>query len=153
MVDVTLSGGSGGQVSLPFDSQSQAALAQSVLGAIAGNQTVTYTPGSNLPPATGSGTTLVIDATPSAPITLPAGYDGLVIRDGMAATVTGGGGDGQVVLAGSGGLTFNTGGGSATIVAAGGNNLIGTTLGGDEGSRIALGAGNDTVVAWSGDNT
>ena len=47
----------------------------------------------------------------------------------------------------------NTGGGSATIVAAGGNNLVGTSLDGDAGSRVALGAGNDTVVAWSGDNT
>jgi hypothetical protein len=50
MVGASLSGGSGGQVSLPFDSQSQAALGQSVLNAIAGNQTVAYTPGSNLPP-------------------------------------------------------------------------------------------------------
>src|SRR4051812_42062672 len=98
MVDVTtsISGGAGGQVSLSFDSASQAALAQTVLGKLAGNALVTYTSGSNLPPATGSGATLGIGVTPTGPITLPAGYDGLVIKDGVAATVTGSGGSDQV---------------------------------------------------------
>src|SRR3954470_22309407 len=127
MAEATLSGGSGGTITIPFDTAGAAGLAQQALSSI--TSTLTFTPGVSTPTApAGGGAALVIgpNGLPTGAVTVPGGY-AAVVNTATAPVTLVGGGDSQIIISSSGGLNYFTGGGSDTVVAAGGDNLIGTS--------------------------
>ena len=129
------------------------------------NSTVqSYVPGQDAPPppsTTDQGifTVLVADTTQTGstegPIALsvPDGYDALVVSGSAAVSVTGNANaTEQLIALNDADNTVYTAGGSGTVVAGQGNNLIGTATTGGAANIIA-GNGNNTIVAASGNNT
>ncbi len=129
------------------------------------NSTVqSYVPGQDAPPppsTTDQGifTVLVADTTQAGstegPIALsvPDGYDALVVSGSAAVSVTGNANaTEQLIALNDADNTVYTAGGSGTVVAGQGNNLIGTATTGGAANIIA-GNGNNTIVAASGNNT
>lgn len=83
---------------------------------------------------------------------IPVGYSALIDTASTSATVFGGSGNGQLVMAGTGGLAYNAGQGAGTVIAGDGANYV-SVLQGAGAQNIATGIGNDTIAAAFGNNT
>lgn len=155
MIEVTITGVGTTNVTVPFTSASQAALAKALASTI--NAEVAA---GTLVPVNAAGPIAPGTATPSELVVLQGGALVLNPLD-LAVVVAASGsvnmlGDGianQSVIAGSGGLTYLTNGGSGTVIAAGGANLIVTSAVGNAGWDVSTGPGNDTLNSQSGNDT
>ncbi|GAN77503.1 beta strand repeat-containing protein [Acidisphaera rubrifaciens] len=142
MPNVTVYGASGTIVTVPFTGSANYALAQQLAGIINtafnnGNLSAT-----NAPTVPVGGITEQLTSVGGA-FSPPVGTN--FFTDSAAAPVTLTGAAFMNVIAGTGGLTFNGAVGNASIAAGGGNNYINMPTG--SSYDIALGGGNDTVIA------
>jgi hypothetical protein len=167
MADVTVAGANGQTVTLTFDSNANALIAQQLTAAItAGVQggtilAVSDTNGAlpTLPP----GTTGALFQSLDGLTFLPPGYKA-VVDTAANAVIFGSGDSGESVILGAGDPTFIASGanGSGTVVAGGGVNRIiipssvagswSINTGNGDDTVLALGGGNDTVSAGLGHN-
>lgn len=94
-------------------------------------------------------------STGAAPqISMPTGYDALIVTGSTAVVVTGNpNATSQLIALNDANNVVNTSGGSGTVVAGQGNNLIGTPTSGGGSVQITAGNGNNTIVAAAGTNT
>lgn len=163
---VTVPGTNGSTISLSYDSQTNAALAQRIADAIkAGVDNNTIFQADNKfgppPPVPTGQTGEYIQSLPSTTI-LPQGYTD-VVNTAKTGNIFGSGDPNEGILSGAqSNLAFFATGGSGTVAAGGGNNLISipttdaggwliATGNGNDTIR-ALGAGNDTISAGGGNN-
>jgi Ca2+-binding RTX toxin-like protein len=180
MTFVTVSGGSGTTISVPFTSLANAQVAQAMLGGIsAAVDSGTIAPyefaghGRPNPPP---GPAMMVLTGPGA-VTVPAGTGTLVDISARHDVIFGGAAPSQLVVSGLGGITYFANTGSGTVIAGGGNNtiLVGGPAGehgpghgerDDDGWRaerasaptvgahlILTSDGNDKIFALSGDVT
>jgi Ca2+-binding RTX toxin-like protein len=165
MPDVTLAGANAQTVTLSFDTNANAALAQRLANAItagvqAGNILVAEDT-NGPPPALLHGTTGAFIQTEDGLTVLPHGYKAFV-DTASEAVVFGSGDAGESVLSSTGDLSFFATGGSGTVVAGGGNNRIvlpsndtgawSINTGNGDDTVLAGGSGNDTINAGGGHN-
>src|ERR1700733_8848006 len=154
MPSVTISGGAGEVVSLPFNSGLNALYAQTLADeasqAVSNGtlRVVDYTGGMLPPPVAGIEDEVGINA--AAPLTLPPEAT-VVVNAASPAVLFGGGAPDETVLSGNGDLTFFTDGGSGNIVTGDGNNHI--VQSGAGPCYIATGAGNNQIEIAGGTNT
>ena len=154
MANVTVVGGHGETVTIPFTNANNAVQAQHLLSGL--TSFVDYTIGSPLPPANTTGAAVLIGPEiEDVLIMLPAGYTTAVNATLGPVSILGAGGIGQMILSGGGDLTYNTGGGTGTVITGDGNNLIGTPVSGNPSGSFSIttGTGNDTIIAATGANT
>jgi Ca2+-binding RTX toxin-like protein len=167
MPNVTVAGAHSSIVTVPYNTASNALIAQQLADAITAgvsggsilpydNQ---YTP---TPPTIPGGKSGEFVVSQTAFVTLPTGYSALVVT-AAGAVVTGSGDPNESVLGGTGGVKFLASAGSGTIALGGGSNQV--ILGaGDTGSWgiytdtgndviQALNTGSDTISAGLGDNS
>ena len=170
MATVTVAAGTGGQsVSLTFDTQANAVLAQKLAAAIAaGVDSGLIIPADSKdgpPPSVPSGKAGEFIQSTSGTTILPPGYQA-VISVASDPIITGSGGKGQTVLASStSDLQFFDAGGTGTAVAGGGGNRIVLSTQQQTppvtspppqpsellpGWSINAGNGNDTIVSTNG---
>jgi Ca2+-binding RTX toxin-like protein len=163
---VTVPGANGTTVSLSYDTQSNAALAQRIADAIRnGVDNNTILPVDNKfgpPPPLPTGVTGEFIQSVAGVTLLPQGYKDVVNTAKTGAIYGSGDANEGVLSGGQGNLTFFATGGSGTVAAGGGNNfvsipttdtgawLIATGNGND--TIRALGPGNDTISAGGGSN-
>ena len=163
---ITVPGANGTTVSLSYDTQSNAALAQRIADAIRnGVDNNTILPVDNKfgpPPPLPTGVTgEFIQSIPTVTFLTPGFMD--VVNTAKTGAIYGSGDPNEQVLSsGQANLTFLATGGSGTVAAGGGNNfvsipttdtgawLIATGNGND--TIRALGPGNDTISAGGGSN-
>jgi Ca2+-binding RTX toxin-like protein len=162
MPTVTVAGAQGQTVSLSFDSDANAALAQKLAAAItAGVQANTILPAQDEQPSLPSGKTGEFIQTKDGATTLHAGYKA-VVNTADEAVIFGSGDADESVLSSVGKFSFIATGGSGTVVGGGGTTSIFVpetddgdwsinTGNGDDIVR-ALGGGNDTINTGDGDN-
>ncbi len=166
MPTVTVAGAHGQSVSLNFDSNANAAIAQRLAAAItAGVENGTILPAVDTdgpPPPLPPGATGEFVQDPSGLTILPHGYKAYV-DTAPQAVVFGSGDNGELVLSSAGSsLSFFATGGSGTVVAGGGDNNI-VIPGNDKGgwsintgngddTVLAMGTGNDTINPGGGNN-
>ncbi len=165
MPSVTVAGANNQTVTLNFDSQTNAALANQLASVItAGVQNGSILPAVDTdgpPPALQPGKTGEFVQTLTGSTILPHGYKAFV-NTAPNAVVFGSGDEGEAVLSSIANLDFIATGGSGTVVAGGGNNRVvipGTDAGnwsintgnGDD-QIFALGGGSDTISAGGGSN-
>jgi len=164
MPSVTVAGANNQTVTLNFDSQSNAALANQLASVLtAGVQNGSILPAVDTdgpPPPLPSGKTGEFIQTLSGTTSLPAGYNAYV-DTAPNAIVFGSGGDNESILAdSSSNLDFFATGGSGTVVGGDSRIFIPATDNGDwsintgNGSNqvFALGGGNDTITTGTGNN-
>jgi Ca2+-binding RTX toxin-like protein len=166
MPNVTVQGAHG-SVSLAYDVDANAVLAQYVANAIAtgiGNSTIIPADSAHspVPPplATGKIGEFVQLSTPGGVVTIPKGYNYLVDAAPSASFIDDNTNAGQEVLVGSGNLTFDAVFGSGSVIGGSGNDniIIGPTnanpwliaIGNGNSVVKALGAGNDTISTGTG---
>lgn len=155
---VTVPGTNGSTISLLYDTQANAALAQRIADAIkAGvdNNTIFQADNKDGPPqSVPTGLTGQYIQSLSAVTSLTPGYKD-VVNTATAGAILGSGDANEGVLSGAqGNLTFYATGGSGTVAAGGGNNFINIPTTDAGGWLIATGNGNDTILAQgSGDDT
>jgi Ca2+-binding RTX toxin-like protein len=163
---ITVPGANGTTVSLSYDTQSNAALAQRIADAIRnGVDNNTILPVDNKfgpPPPLPTGATGEFIQSIQGVTLLPQGYKDVVNTAKTGAIYGSGDANEGVLSGGQGNLTFFATGGSGTVAAGGGNNfvsipttdtgawLIATGNGND--TIRALGPGNDTISAGGGNN-
>ena len=148
----TISGGSGDQITLDAGSNDQNGLMADLTAQIsAALQAGTLQQTDNTNPETGTG--FYVTNGTGLSFTLEAAVRALAMTGGGANTVTGSGGQNQMIAADNGKLVFYTAGGTGHIVTGDGNNLLGTPTVGGGAFTFVTGAGDDTVVGASGDNT
>ncbi|MBC7635847.1 MAG: hypothetical protein H7251_09620, partial [Acetobacteraceae bacterium] len=153
---VSFSGSGAIGIQIGFDSVARAAAAQGLLAvhnaAVAAGKIlpVTIVPGDAIPagPASGDGSLVVHQG---GQVAVPSGYRTIAVDAPAPVTLFGGAGNGQVVVAGTGGLAFNAGAGTGTVMVGGGSNLV-SVFEGAGSQNIDLGAGDDTVAALGGNN-
>lgn len=161
-MSVTVAGAHGTTITLPFG-PGNGPLAAQLAGVIsAGVDNGTITPFESLggpPPVLPPGQIGEFIALTPVIATLSAGYKA-VVMDASSATIMGGGGSNESVLAGLGNLTFFGDGGSGTIVTSDGtgdgNNFIdlnGNAAGTGGDWQVNTGNGNDTIMATTGNDT
>ncbi len=165
MPAVTVAGTNSQTVTLHYDTNANAVLAQQLAGAItAGVEggsifAVSDTRGPPPPPPQGKTGAFFLS---QAPLTsLPHGYTA-VVDTAKNAVIFGSGDNGESVLSSTGNLTFIATGGSGTVVAGGGNNNIiiqssvtggwSINTGNGPDNVFADGGGNDTIHAGGGHN-
>jgi Ca2+-binding RTX toxin-like protein len=165
MATVTVAGAHGQTVTLSFDTNANAVLAQKLADAItSGVQAGSILPAVDTdgpPPPVPAGKTGEFVITENGAVILPQRYDA-VVNTANDAIVFGSGDAGESVLSSIGNLTFFATGGSGTVAAGGGDNRI-VIPGSDKGawsvntgkgddSVLAAGGGNDTINAGGGHN-
>src|SRR5579875_2950291 len=161
-MSVTVAGALGTTLTLPFGPQNgplAAQLAGVISAGVENGSIFAYESfGGPIPNPPPGETGEFIVTTPQI-AKLPAAYTA-VVMDASSATIMGGGGANESVLAGLGNLTFFGDGGSGTIVTSDGtgdgNNLIvlngnASGMGGDW--QVNTGFGNDTIAALTGNDT
>lgn len=161
-MSVTVAGAHGTTLTLPFGPQNgplAAQLAGVISAGVENGSIFAYESfGGPIPNPPPGETGEFIVTTPQI-AKLPAAYTA-VVMDASSATILGGGGANESVLAGLGNLTFFGDGGSGTIVTSDGtgdgNNLIvlngnASGMGGDW--QVNTGFGNDTIAALTGNDT
>jgi Ca2+-binding RTX toxin-like protein len=156
--DATVAGANGQTITLTFDTQANAAIAQSLAAVITAGVdagSIIAADSKNGPPPTvpGGKTGEWIQST-GEPTILPPGYLA-IINSSPDPTITGTGAKGQTVLStGISDLTFIDVGGSGTVVAGGGDNRIVLTATSSpplaDGWLINTGNGNDQIIATDG---
>lgn len=153
---VTVPGTNGSSISLSYDSQTNAALAQRIADAIrvgVDNNTI-FQADNKLgppPPVPSDLTGEFIQSLPASTI-LPPGYTD-VVNTAKTGNIFGSGDPNEGILSGAqGNLTFFATGGSGTVAAGGGNNLISIPTTDAGGWLIATGNGNDTIRAFGPGN-
>jgi Ca2+-binding RTX toxin-like protein len=151
MATVTVESAHATTVTLTYNSNANAALAQYVANAIqAGITGSTLLAGSSqfgTPPPIASGKMGEwVETTPS-PTTLTTRYDYVVASSTSTANVTAPNDPNVQIIAGSGNLTLNTGLGSGSLIAGDGNNAIITPASSSGHWSFILGDGNNTVKA------
>jgi Ca2+-binding RTX toxin-like protein len=165
MPAVTVAGANSQTVTLNFDTNLNAILAQQLANAItAGVQGGTIIPAVDTdgpPPPLLPGTTGEFVQTLNGLTTLPPGYKAFV-DIAQESVVFGSGDNGESVLSSTGNLKFFATGGSGTVVTGGGNNLIvvpstdtgawSINTGNGDDTVLAGGSGNDTINAGGGHN-
>ncbi len=119
------------------------------LSAALGAGTFTRTAPNNSPSVGGGVPTIFT----SGSYTLAPANLGLVVQDGLSATVTGSGGINEGILIGNSSVTFNTNGGSGVLVSGDLAQTVNTGTAGFGAFAIYTGNGNDTINAVSGVNT
>lgn len=142
MPNVTVYGASGTIVTVPFTGSANYALAQQLAGIINTAFTNGNLSAADAPTVPVGGITEQLTSVSGA-YSPPVGTN--FFTDYAAGAVTLNGAAFMNVLAGTGGLTFNGAVGNASIAAGGGNNFINMPSG--SSYDIALGGGNDTVIA------
>jgi Ca2+-binding RTX toxin-like protein len=169
MPNVTVQGAHG-SVSLAYDVDPNAALAQYVATAIAngiGSSTIIPADSAHSPTPpplpTGKIGEFVQLSTPAGPVTIPKGYNYLVDAAPAASFIDDNTNAGQDVLAGSGNLAFDAVFGSGSVIGGGGsdNIIIGPTnanpwliaIGNGNSTVKALGSGNDTISTGTGNDS
>lgn len=154
MPGVSVTGGAGETITLPFPPGQNALLAQSLADGITqavrsgALKAVDYT-GGRLPAAS-SGVDEEVVIKANGPLVLPRQATA-VINAAQSSIVFGGGASNETVLSGSGNLTFFTDGGAGSIVTGDGNNRIIQT--GSGPWDIHTGAGNNEILISGGANT
>ncbi len=154
MASVTVAGANGSLVTIQLGQTDNLLLAQQlaaqVTQSVQSGAAVTYTDVNGIAPPVPDGKIgEVVESKPGFAILNP--QDTEVVVSAASATVFGGGGANETVLAGSGNLTFFAGTGSGTILTGNGNNLITETPGSGPWS-IYTGTGNDTIQAIGSSN-
>jgi Ca2+-binding RTX toxin-like protein len=169
MPNVTVQGAHG-SVSLAYDVDANAVLAQYVANAIAtgiGNSSIIPADSSHTPtpPPVPPGKTgeFVQLSSPAGPVTVPKGYGYIVDAAPTASFIDDNPNTGQEVLVGSGNLGFDAVGGSGSVIGGGGNDniIIGPTnanpwlvaIGNGNSVIKALGSGNDTISTGTGSDS
>jgi Ca2+-binding RTX toxin-like protein len=155
MTSITITGARDQTAVLSYDPGTVATLASQIANAI--NSAVfngtERAAGSNFgpPPPLGGAAGLFVQSQPGVS-TMPRGYGDVALSAG-SGIIFGSGDPNERILAGTGNLTFYATGGSGTVAAGDGNDLISIPVT-DTGSwLIALGNGNDTVIARAGADT
>jgi len=165
MPTVTVAGANNQTVTLNFDSQSNAALANQLASVItAGVQNGSILPAVDTdgpPPALPPGKTGEFVQTLTGSTILPHGYKAFV-NTAPNAVVFGSGDEDQAVLSSIANLDFIATGGSGTVVAGGGDNRVvipaaddgnwSINTGNGDDNLLASGGGNDTISAGGGNN-
>jgi Ca2+-binding RTX toxin-like protein len=153
---ITVPGANGTTVSLSYDTQSNAALAQRIADAIRnGVDNNTILPVDNKfgpPPPLPTGVTgEFIQSIPAVSLLTPGFVD--VVNTAKTGAIYGSGdANEQVLSSGKGNLTFYATGGSGTVAAGGGNNLVSIPTTDTGAWLIATGNGNDTIRAMGPGN-
>src|SRR5271165_2645739 len=153
---VTVPGTNGSTISLLYDSNTNAALAQSIANAITNgvNDKTIFQADSKFgppPPVPGGLTGQFIQSAPAV-TGLPSGYT-YVVNNTATGVILGSGGPNEGVLSGAqDNLTFFATGGSGTVAAGGGNNFISIPTTDAGNWLIAAGNGNDTIQAFGPGN-
>jgi Ca2+-binding RTX toxin-like protein len=165
MPTVTVTGANQQTVTLLYDTEANALLAQQLAAAIsAGVQNMTIfaaTDTDGPPPPLQSGKTGEFVQTMDGTTFLPPGYKAFV--DTAATSIVFGSGDAdESVLSSIGNMTFFATGGSGTVAAGGGNNFImipqtdagnwAINTGTGDDTVFALGRGNDSIGTGGGRN-
>lgn len=154
MPGVTLTGGAGETVTLPFPPGPNAVLAQFLadqLTADVKNGSLTAVDYTGLPsPPVPPGTDEEVIIKANGPLVL-AHTATAVVDAAHSSILFGGGAPNETVLSGSGNLTFFTDGGSGTFVAGSGNTTFVQT--GSGPWDIHTGGGNDRILISGGTNT
>jgi hypothetical protein len=165
MATVTVESAHATTVTLTYDSNANAALAQYVANAIqagiSGGTLLAEASQFGMPPITSGKTGEWVETTPS-PTTLTSRYDFIVDSSTTTANVTAPDDPNVQIIAGSGHLTLNTFLGSGSLIAGDGKNAIVTPvtssghwsfiLGDGNNTVKALGSGADTISLGAGNN-
>jgi Ca2+-binding RTX toxin-like protein len=165
MPTVTVAGASGQTVTLSFDTNANAVLAQKLAAAItAGVQAGSILPASSTegpPPALPPGKTGEYIQENDGLTILPHGYKA-VVDTAQEAVIFGSGDADESVLSSTGNLNFFATGGSGTVAAGGGDNRIvipetdkgnwSINTGNGDDTVLATGGGHDTINAGGGHN-
>lgn len=153
---VTVPGTNGTTISLSYDSNTNAALAQRIAASIRqGVDNGTETQADNKdgpPPPVPTGKTGEYIQSLQAVTTLPPGYKD-VVNDAKPGAIYGSGDPDEGVLSGAkDSLNFYATGGSGTVAAGGGNNYVNIPTTDAGAWLIATGNGNDTIYALGSGN-
>ena len=155
MPTVTVAGAHGQTVTLNYDTNANAVLAQKLAAAITAGvhggtiQPAVDTDGS--PPPLLPGATGEFVTTQNGLLSLPPGYKA-VVNTAHNEIIFGSGDADESVLSSIGDLKFFATGGSGTVAAGGGHNLIDIPTSVSGSWSINTGKGSDTVLALGGGN-
>src|SRR5580658_3578369 len=157
MPNVTVQGAHG-SVSLAYDVDANAVLAQYVANAIAtGIHNATIIPADSAhtptPPPLPAGKIgeFVQLSTPAGPVTIPKGYNYVVDAAPAASFTDDNTNAGQEVLAGSGNLAFDAVFGSGSVIGGGGSDNI--IIGPSNANPWLIAIGNDTISVGTGNDS